>query len=432
MKYTTIPELYRIFLEHPAVTTDSRQVIPGSLFFALKGEHFNGNAFAEKALEAGAARVILDEEAYCNDERCLLAPDVLTALQELALHHRRQFKIPVIAITGTNGKTTTKELTHAVLSTTFRTLATEGNLNNHIGVPLTILRMTADTEIAIIEMGANHPGEIDRLCRIAEPGYGLITNIGKAHLEGFGGFEGVVRTKTELYRYLAEKGGSIFLNTGHPLLTGHAGTLPARTYGLEGNAGVLGTEITAEPLIELKVKIGDVSFAIHSNLFGSHNAENILAAACIGNCFGVLPKRIAEAVEGYQPENNRSQLKRTEKNTLILDAYNANPSSMEQAIRNFTALKAEKKALLLGDMLELGDASDEEHRQILELVRETGIPDVYLVGPVFSGVNTVKEWHCFDDSELAALWFGHHELRGATVLVKGSRGIRLEKITTLL
>jgi UDP-N-acetylmuramoyl-tripeptide--D-alanyl-D-alanine ligase len=427
-----LKNIYSIFLRHPIITIDSRQVQPGSLFFALKGESFNGNEFSEIALEKGAQYAIVDDPEYAVDDRCILVDNVLETLQALARHHREQFSIPVVAITGTNGKTTTKELASAVLSEKYRTLATKGNLNNHIGVPLTLLGMTKDTEIALIEMGANHPGEIDFLCRIARPGFGLITNIGKAHLEGFGSFEGIVRTKTELYRFLREKGGRIFLNNQDELLKENAGNLEAITYGT-GHADLVSRTVTAGPYVNLQLQFHNgTELSIHSNLYGRYNATNMTAAAAIGQYFGVAPAQIKTAIEAYRPENNRSQVMETRQNLLILDAYNANPSSMEAALTTFAEADYPSKTVILGDMLELGPDADQEHQRILKLADDLGFTAIYLVGPVFTRLNTRRENICFHDSELARLWLGHHKIMNSTVLIKGSRGIKLEKVVDVL
>ena len=428
----SINHLYAIFLEHPVVATDSRQVIPGSLFFALTGDSFNGNKFAAAALAQGAAYAVVDEAEYALDDHFILVENVLETLQELARYHRMQFNIPVVAITGTNGKTTTKELTCAVLSEKYQTLATKGNLNNHIGVPLTLLKLTNETEIALIEMGANHPGEIDFLCRIAQPGFGLITNIGKAHLEGFGGYEGVIRTKTELYRFLKEKNGTVFLNKQDELLVEHAIGMNTATYGtIPANPGTILT--TSDPFVTLYLRFCDGhELTIETKLYGRYNETNILAAAAVGHHFGVSPGQIKAALEDYEPDNNRSQVTRTETNLLILDAYNANPSSMEAALSNFAESGYPEKALILGDMLELGASSDEEHRHIMELIDRLGLTRVFLIGPVFTRLNTRRETMCFHDSELARMWLDHHRVTNSTILIKGSRGIRLEKLVDVL
>ncbi|MEI6456609.1 MAG: UDP-N-acetylmuramoyl-tripeptide--D-alanyl-D-alanine ligase [bacterium] len=424
--------IHRRFLENPVISTDSRKIVPGSLFFALKGPTFNGNLFAASALEQGASWAIVDEKASVASERCILVDDVLATLQQLAHHHRNLFPVPVIAITGTNGKTTTKELIHAVLSTSYTVAATTGNLNNHIGVPLTLLTMTNETEIAVIEMGANHPGEIDQLCRIANPGYGLITNIGKAHLEGFGGFDGVVRTKSELYRYLAGTGGKIFLNHDDDLLTQLAGTLPAITYGSMPASTSFGS-LSADPFVKILIRFENNEKAdISSKLYGRYNLYNILAAACIGHHFKVSAGKIVEAIAGYNPSINRSQVKETERNILILDAYNANPSSMKEALVTFGASSYPKKTLILGDMLELGSESDTEHQSILNLIEQMPLHEVYLVGPVFTRLNRKREYLCFQDVELARMWIEHHALTDSAILLKGSRGMKLERLVDLL
>jgi UDP-N-acetylmuramoyl-tripeptide--D-alanyl-D-alanine ligase len=424
--------IYHRFLENPVISTDSRQIVPGSLFFALKGPSFNGNRFAASALEQGAAWAIVDEKTEVAGERCILVDDVLETLQKLAAHHRNRFSVPVIAITGTNGKTTTKELIHAVLSTSLKVTATTGNLNNHIGVPLTLLSMTDETGIAVIEMGANHPGEIDTLCRIANPGFGLITNIGKAHLEGFGSFEGVVSTKSELYRYLSETGGTIFLNLDDALLTDLAGSLPAITYGSMPATTSFGSA-SADPFVKILLQFENGEKAeVSSKLYGRYNLNNILAAACIGHYFKIPPGKISDAINNYLPSINRSQVKTTEKNLLILDAYNANPSSMKEALLTFSATSYPKKTLILGDMLELGAESDGEHEAILGMIGQIPFQEVYLVGPVFTRLNKKREYICFQDVELACVWFEHHPLKDSAILLKGSRGMRLERLVELL
>jgi UDP-N-acetylmuramoyl-tripeptide--D-alanyl-D-alanine ligase len=427
-----LDHIYAIFCAHPFVSTDSRQVKPGSIFFALRGEAFNGNEFASRALESGAVCAIVDEAEYALNDSCILVEDVLFTLQALAQHHRNQFNIPVIAITGTNGKTTTKELINGVLSRKYRTVATHGNLNNHIGVPLTLLNLTSNTEIAIIEMGANHPGEIAFLCGIARPGFGLITNIGKAHLEGFGSYEGVVRTKTELYNYLRDHTGKIFLNKEDAVLREHACGIQPITYGRE-HASLMAVNISASPYLAMDLMLSNGEpLGLTTRLYGSYNANNILAAACIGQYFGVPPVEIKSAIEEYQPANNRSQITKTERNLLILDAYNANPTSMRAAIESFASSGYAEKTLILGDMLELGRDSDQEHLEILKLIDELTIATVYLIGPVFTRLNSKRENHCFQDCELAKMWLEHHRIENATVLIKGSRGIRLEKLVDVL
>ncbi len=425
-------ELYRIFQEHPVISTDSRLVTEGSLFFGLKGEHFDGNDFASQALEKGAAFAVIDDAGLGKKDRFILVEDVLETLQQLASYHRKQYKLPVIAITGTNGKTTTKELMNAVLSGKYKTVATEGNLNNHIGVPVTLLRITKDTEIAIVEMGANHLGEIATLCNISDPRFGLITNIGKAHLEGFEGYAGVIRAKTELYHYIKEHQGRIFLNGDDPLLIERAAGLESYTYGLTGYPDIKGTLRQSIPFVSMEITCKDEVLKLDTRLFGSYNATNILAAVAAGIYFKIDPGDIRIAIESYVPSNNRSQLAKSGSNTLILDAYNANPDSMKLAIQNFMDSGFENKIVVLGDMLELGRESDKEHIAILCLLEKLGLEKVYLVGPEFMRLNTKREWHCFQDSELARLWFEHHKPEGASILVKGSRGIKLEKVIEVL
>ncbi len=428
----SIDDIYQVFKAHPWVSTDSRQVKPGSLFFALRGESFNGNEFAGLALQSGAVCAVVDEPKYALNASYILVDDVLSTLQALSQYHRMQFDIPVIAITGTNGKTTTKELICGVLSKRYRTLATQGNLNNHIGVPLTLLNLTPETEIAVIEMGASHPGEIDFLCNIALPGYGLITNIGKAHLEGFGSYEGVIGTKTELYRFIREHGGRIFFNNDDEVLRQHSEGLKTITYGTPP-ADVVADHLTADPFVTMDIHLHDgIILSIESRLYGRYNEGNILAAACIGQYFGVPPGKIKSAIEEYQPGNNRSQISKTDHNLLILDAYNANPSSMRAAIETFAASPYPEKIIILGDMLELGIEADTEHRAILSLIGQLSFKEVYLVGPVFTRLNSTRQNICFQDTMLARMWFEYHRIENATVLIKGSRGIRLEKLADVL
>ena len=431
--FSSLSDLYNIFTEHPRIVTDSRNIIPSCMFFALKGERFNGNHFAAAALDQGASYVIIDEPEFQTDARCLLVEDVLHTLQDLARHHRSTFTIPVIGITGTNGKTTTKELISSVLSRKYKVVSTTGNLNNHIGVPLTLLRMDRETGIAVIEMGANHPGEIDFLCRIALPGYGLITNVGKAHLEGFGSFEGVVKTKTELYRFLLETGGKVFINSADSILMEHSREPGHIKYGFDENDFLKGYLAESGDFVRLNITTKDGSIlGIQSGLFGGYNAPNILASACIGRYFNVSDEDIRLAIESYTPANNRSQVRQTGRNTLVMDAYNANPSSMEAALRFFASSSYENKVVILGDMLELGTESDTLHTHILQIIGELQFPEVYLVGPVFTRVNTKRENICFSDSELAKLWFSHHCPSSKAILLKGSRGMKLETIAEIL
>jgi len=427
----SVENLYNLFLQHPEISIDSREVSKGCLFFGLRGEHFDGNEFAGYALEKGASCAVIDDSRYQTDDRCILVENVLDTLQHLANKHRNQFRIPILAITGTNGKTTTKELLYAVLSKKYEILATTGNLNNHIGVPLTLLKLRPETEIAIVEMGANHPREIDLLCRIAEPTHGIITNIGKAHLEGFGGFEGVIRTKTELFRFLKARQGIAFVNRGNPLLIKNTEGMEIIPYDTTKEILAVEPIDQKDPYLKIKIKIDGLQIILSTKLFGRYNAENILAAACIAHFFNVDPGQIKDAIESYLPQNNRSQILKTRNNLLILDMYNANPSSMHLALQNFSESNHERKVLILGDMLELGNECDNEHQNILDLIEKLGFTEVYLIGPVFTRLNTKREWLCFQDSELVRIWFDHHRLSGKNILIKGSRGIKLEKLVDL-
>jgi UDP-N-acetylmuramoyl-tripeptide--D-alanyl-D-alanine ligase len=341
MKIMSIEEIYSLFLKHPAICTDSRKAEKYGIFFSLKGDNFNGNAFAEIALENGCKYAFIDEAVYYKDNRYIIVENALNTLQELAKHHRSKLKIPVIGITGTNGKTTTKELIKAVLEKKFNTLATEGNLNNHIGVPQTILKITGKTEIAIIEMGANHIGEIAELCKISKPDHGIITNIGKAHLEGFGSFEGIVKAKKELYDHIEQNNGLLFVNKDNQLLSEMASRIKKITYGKSASADHTGSIKNTEPFIEIvwKNTATNKTFLIKSKLVGAYNFENIMAAVAIGSYFEVDVSLIKEAIEAYTPSNNRSQIIKSSNNTIIMDAYNANPSSMEAAINNFALTK---------------------------------------------------------------------------------------------
>ena len=420
-----IEQLYQTYLQSRAVTTDSRAITPGCLFFAFKGEKFDGNAFAPQALEQGAALCIISDPQYRVDDRCIVVPDVLTTLQELAKHHRQHLTIPVIGITGTNGKTTTKELVHAVLSCRYRTHATTGNHNNHLGVPLTLLGIPANAEIAIIEMGANHPGEIASLCAIANPDYGLITNVGRAHLEGFGSFEGVISTKTELYRHLAAKQGTAFVNANNDILIRQAADchLATVTYGDSDTAQVRGHLVGSDPYMKYYMEDGDNVYSIQSQLLGNYNFDNAMAASAVGRYFRVDYWDIKEAIEQYIPSNNRSQYKETGHNVLILDCYNANPSSMGVALDNFEALKRENKVAMLGNMRELGTDSRAEHEKIVARLTARNDMKAVLVGAEFEFAHQKASdrllW--FADVQAAVKYFEQNPLNGCTVLLKGSR-----------
>lgn len=431
-------ELYNHYLKHPLICTDTREIKKGAIFFALKGDTFNANQFAEKALNDGCALAVIDEPSYKKDDRYIVVTDVLTALQQLANHHRHQLNIPVIAITGSNGKTTSKELVNAVLSEKYKVLATKGNLNNHIGVPLTLLNIQEEHEIAIIEMGANHQGEIAMLCNIAEPTFGMITNIGKAHLEGFGGPEGVIKAKNELYTYIREHQGKLFVNADNELLVKLSENSNRITFGTRVSADYTGVLTESNPFVKLKCKARDDAQmldskqTIETSLIGKYNFENILAAACIGNYFKVGELQIKTGLEKYVPSNNRSQVMQTKTNLLLMDAYNANPSSMNAAIENFAQMDRKDKMVILGDMLELGEDSEKEHRQIIELLKQKNILHAILVGPHFMKAAKPPFTQLFQTSDEALQYLKKFPVSNATVLVKGSRGIKLEKLVEAL
>jgi len=427
-----IKDLYTIFLNHPVITTDSRNIPSNSIFFALKGETFNGNNFAGQALAKGAAFAIIDEPEFALDDHFIVVDDVLLCLQKLARYHRDQLGLPIIAITGTNGKTTTKELVAAVLSQKFKVNFTQGNLNNHIGVPLTLLSMTKETELGVVEMGANHQGEIKTLCEIANPDFGIITNIGKAHLEGFGSFEGVIKTKSELYNFLKEKKGKCFINADNELLTRQAAGLEQITYGNSTEFFMAGELADSENYLVIKALFERGWLYLKSKLVGDYNFENLLAAACVGKYFQIDPLKIQEALAAYTPSNNRSQLIRTEKNTIIMDAYNANPTSMMAALINFAKIRNVQKCLILGDMLELGEASESEHQKIVDYIEDQNFEDIFLVGPIFKDTKNRTEKKKFEQVELLSNYLKTQPIENKFILIKGSRGIHLEKILDIL
>lgn len=425
-------KLYSLFKQYPIVVTDTRKIVPDSIFFALKGANFNGNKFAESALEKGCKYAVVDEEEFALNDSCILVDDVLTTLQDLAREHRRSLSIPILAITGTNGKTTTKELVNAVLSKKYKTYATQGNLNNHIGVPLTLLSMSEETEFGVVEMGANHSGEIKFLCEIAEPDFGIITNVGKAHLEGFGSFEGVKKTKKELYDYLQGR-GKVFVNCENDYLMGMLNDQEIYRYGNTEEADSKARFLQAEPYLILELrspKIGKLY--IKTKLIGGYNFENALAAVTVGRYFNIKESDIKGALENYEPSNNRSQLKKTEKNVLFLDAYNANPSSMGVAVNNFADLKMKNKLVILGDMLELGEDSEKEHQQLIDLLQGRTLENVYLVGDIFSKVNTVDQFKTFLTADEVVAMLEEENVTNHYILIKGSRGIQLEKLVEKL
>lgn len=425
----SIESLYALFQQYPHVETDTRQLKPGCIFFALRGENFNGNQFARKALEAGAAAAIIDDAAAYVDKRTILVENTLTTLQQLAKFHRQQFNIPFIAITGSNGKTTSKELVHAVLASSFRTYTTQGNLNNHIGIPLTLLRVHKDAELAVIEMGANHQQEIAGYCTYTLPTHGIITNCGKAHLEGFGGVEGVRKGKGELYDFIRANQGTIFLNQDldylHPMSMGISNIV---TYGTQA-AQTCGNIQSADPYLNVTIQPAEKFEAIpslHTQLVGDYNLSNVLLAVSVGRYFGVPAEKIKKSIEHYQPTNSRSQLIQKNTNTIILDAYNANPSSMQVAIQNFSKLEATQKVLLLGSMAELGEESKQEHLQLIELIRSHNWKEVVLVGDGFGELS--HPYIQFKNSNEAAGWFRAQNFSHTHFLIKGSRSMKMETI----
>lgn len=421
-----IKELYSIYLQYPTIQTDTRKLKTDDFYFALKGEHFNGNHFVLQALENGAAYAVTDEIQKSSDKRIIQVEDVLTTLQELAKFHRQQFSIPFLAITGSNGKTTTKELIHAVLSTHFKTYTTEGNLNNHIGIPLTILKVKADAQIAVIEMGANHQKEIASYCNYTLPTHGLITNCGKAHLEGFGGVEGVKKGKGELYDYIRNTNGTIFLNTDYDYLQEMSKGIDKKiTYG-SNDAETTGIVLESEPLLQVQITSNETIGNIQTQLVGDYNVPNVLAAVSIGKYFGVPHQYIKSAIANYHPSNSRSQLIEKDTNKIILDAYNANPSSMKLAIENFAKIHADKKVLMLGGMAEMGEASLQEHQAIIDLIQQYKWDEVVLVGGDYAKIE--HPFHYFNTSNEAQEWFKHQQFMNTHILIKGSRSIKMETI----
>lgn len=438
IKYLSTEELYKLFVScNQKITTDTRKLENRSIFFALKGDNFDANLFAPNAIEGGCSFAIVDNEQISNGQNILLVQDVLNSLQNLAKYHRQQLKIPIIGITGSNGKTTNKELIHAVLSKKFNTYATKGNLNNHIGVPLTLLSINQQHEIAIVEMGANHQGEIAMLSEISNPDYGIITNIGKAHLEGFGGAEGVKKGKSELYKYLEKKQGKIFINGDDNVLRELGSRLTKIYYGEKSEFDIYGKQFHNSEFVEFKWntkdKIIDDQPLIKTNMFGHYNFINLLCAACIGNYFKVSEFDINSALESYMPEMNRSQVKKTNTNTIILDAYNANPSSMFLAIENFQNKDIENKVLILGDMFELGDYSKQEHHKILTQILTSSFEKVILVGSNFyEWKSAFSQFIFFSSTNELRDFLSNNKIIDSTLLVKGSRGMQLEKVVDLL
>jgi len=427
-----IQELYDVYSSCKIVSTDSRSITPGCLFFALKGDNFNGNLFAEEALEKGARVAIVDENPAEPNRAIVKVDDVLFTLQELAAYRREQIGIPIFAITGSNGKTTTKELCKAVVSEQFTVFATAGNLNNHIGVPLTLLSMDDTIGFGIVEMGANHPGEIARLCEIAQPDFGLITNIGKAHLEGFGGIQGVTRAKGELFDFLMKHGKTILVNEGDSSV---CGLVPADYPGAiwyNGHKGLHVERYTSDPYATFQIRVENRSIKVQTRMLGGYNAENVLAAISVGSLLGIAEDSIIRAIGLYQPSNNRSQLIDTGKNRIFMDAYNANPSSMVSAVNEFLQFKSPKKLLILGEMRELGDYSQAEHEELVIHLINHDIKDVVCVGKAFEQAAINAGYHYAENTEQLRLWLSDNPLSGYFVFIKGSRSNQLEKLVPLL
>lgn len=422
--------LYRKFLETRKVSTDTRQIEPGSIFFALKGPNFNANAFAAEALQKGARYAVVDEAGFAKDDRYIVVNDGLEALQDLARHHRAQLTIPIIGLTGSNGKTTSKELLNAVLSKKFKTFATKGNLNNHIGVPLTILSIDESIQLAVVEMGANHLGEIALLCSIANPTHGFITNIGKAHIGTFGGFENIIRGKSELYHHLITHNGVVFINSQNHILFNMAKRFAKPVFYPQAGDYYTCTLEGADPLVKVKAENGEL---IPTNLVGGYNFENIATALCIGKFFGVEASKANQAIAEYLPSNMRSQIVQKGTNTVILDAYNANPSSMQAAIDNLATMKAGKKIAIVGDMFELEEEAEAEHRAIGKLLAEKKFQEVYLCGSLMrAAAMQLPSAKYFEKKESLLEELKNNPIAHATVLVKASRGIGLESVMDYL
>ena len=426
----SIIDLYDLFIHNPQITTDSRNCPKGSIFFALKGDKFDGNQYAGKALASGCVYAVIDNPDYYIGERTILVDNVLKTLQQLAHHHRKVLGLPIIGITGTNGKTTTKELLAAVLSTKFNLLYTEGNFNNHIGVPLTLLRLTHDHEMAVIEMGASHPGDIKELVDIVHPNYGIITNVGRAHLEGFGSFEGVIRTKGELYDYIRRSKGKIFIKKENEYLQSIAKGIEQITYGNGDDAFASGQVVSCDPFLVFNWKQQGKLHTVETHMIGSYNLDNVLAAVAVGRFFKIPAERISRAIAAYEPTNNRSQFKKTDNNELIIDAYNANPSSMKVALDNFITMPVQPKAIILGDMRELGPTSDELHAEVVEQIKKGQFDKVFLCGEHFSKVG--KEFSPFATTEAMVEELRKQPLKGYHILIKGFHSMGLEKLADIL
>lgn len=420
-----IKDLYKLFLQHPSVKIDTRKIQTGDIFFALKGPNFNGNHFAAKALDAGAAYIVIDEELDFTNKRLIKTDDVLVTLQQLAKYHRQQFEIPFIAITGSNGKTTTKELVNQVLSSSYVTYTTAGNLNNHIGIPLTILKIKTDAQVAVIEMGANHQKEIAGYCSYTLPDYGLITNCGKAHLEGFVGIEGVKKGKGELFDFLKENGGTAFVNNEDDFIREKGEGLKHISYGTH-EGYVTGRKADGTTFLNVEITSGSKIQNIKTNLVGDYNLLNVLAAVTIGKYFSVDDDKIKSAIENYSPSNSRSQLVKQGTNTIILDAYNANPASMKAAIENFANMPGDNKIVLLGSMMELGEDSKTEHQDVVRLIDNYEWKNVILVGDNFRNISGT--YIHFDDALKAGKWLRDQHIQNSQLLIKGSRSMQMEKV----
>ena len=429
-----IAELYKLYTEHPVVTTDSRDCPKGSIFFALKGESFDGNKFALSALEKGCAYAVVDEAEYATDRRCLLVDDVLTTFKELAREHRRHFTLPVVGITGTNGKTTTKELVSAVLGEKYKVMFTQGNFNNDVGVPKTLFRLQPDDEIAVVEMGASHPGDIKKLVEYVEPTCGMITNVGRAHLQGFGSFEGVKKTKGELYDFLADNDGLVFINADNEHLMEMAAERHIDRmvcYGNDEQCDVWGEVVSCAPFLKFRWRTEAQDWhEVQTHLIGSYNIDNMLAAISIGLHFDVNPQQVDHALENYLPSNNRSQLDVTEKNHLVVDAYNANPSSMAAAIENFRLMDVPSKMAILGQMGELGAVSQEEHLKVVAQLQAAGLSNVWLVGKEFADIDC--PYRKFNDVEEVKAAIREEQPANHYILIKGSNSVKLYELPELL
>lgn len=427
-----IQELYKIFVSNPVISTDTRKIEQGSIFFALKGANFDANKFVVEALTKGAAYAVADDRelAELNDNRIILVEDVLLTLQALARYHRDTMNIPVLAITGTNGKTTTKELISVALSPAHNVLSTIGNLNNSIGVPLTLLRLRVEHTIAVIEMGASHPGDIEELVNVANPTYGIITNVGRAHLQGFGSYEGVISTKCELYDYIKAKHGKLFVRNEDEVLMQRSEGVDRVLYGASPLLNISGTIKSVSPFLKAKIKYCGDYYDIDTNLIGKYNLDNVVAASAVASHFGVAMHDIVKAISSYIPSNSRSQFIKGEHNNIILDAYNANPSSMKVAIENFAEVEASEKMLILGDMLELGEESEREHASIVSLLEQLNFKNAILVGKEFGAVKS--QYEKFTTTSELIEFLKVSELKSKTILVKGSRGIALEQAVEYL